>query len=198
VLILFSGAIGVGKTTLCLCLAGLARRRSCPVLGVLTPAIVRDGVKVGIEALNLRTGETRPLARRAALQDSRFRGTRVGRYAFDDLVLDWVVSFCTRALANADADPGIVVFLDEIGKIELDTDKGLAPLIPLLARPRKGRVIAIVRDTLLDRLLAHLVPAEPRVVLLKPLARETAWGELTSLVFGEGLPMRGSGGADRH
>jgi nucleoside-triphosphatase THEP1 len=168
------------------------------VSGVLTPAVVRDGVKVGIEALNLYTGETRRLARRSSQAGGEFSGTRVGRYTFDDLVLEWMVSFCERALANADTDPSTVVFVDEIGKIELDRDEGLAPLIPSLAQTREGCVVAIVRDTLLDRLLARVRLADPRVVLLEPPAREAAWGELTSLVFGERLPTRGSSGVDWH
>jgi len=62
-LILLSGPIGSGKTTLCARAAAAARARGIAVAGVLAPAIVQRGAKVGIEAVDLVTGERRLLAR---------------------------------------------------------------------------------------------------------------------------------------
>jgi nucleoside-triphosphatase THEP1 len=81
-----------------------------------------------------------------------------------------------------------LVFVDEIGRLELNRGGGLVRLVPLLARPRAARprtqsVIAIVRDTLLDRLLARVRDAEPRVVTVNPRRREVAWEEMTRLVL---------------
>ena len=85
-LILVSGPVRVGKTTLCLRLAERARERGLCVAGVLTPALMEDGAKVGIQAVELGSGEARLLAR----VDRDLGGTRVGPYSFDDRVLDWV------------------------------------------------------------------------------------------------------------
>jgi nucleoside-triphosphatase len=176
VLILLSGAVRVGKTTLCLRLAEAARECGLEVGGVLTPAMVEDGIKVGIQALDLESGKTRVLAR----IDRDLGGTQVGPYSFDDRALEWVARRCERALDWASG----IVFVDEIGKLELNRGGGLARLISLLARPREGKTVTIVRDFLLDDLRARLPGVEPRVVLVDAACRERAWSELAGLVLG--------------
>jgi nucleoside-triphosphatase THEP1 len=176
VLILLSGPVRVGKTTLCLRLAEEAREHGLSVGGVLTPATMEDGVKVGIQALDLGSGERRLLAR----VDRDLGGTRVGPYSFDDRVLDWVARRCERGLNQADG----IVFVDEIGKLELNRGEGLARLVPLLARPRGGITVTIVRDVLLDVLAARLREVEPRVVMVDAARRDRAWRELAALVLG--------------
>jgi len=176
VLILLSGPIRVGKTTLCLHLAEEARERGLEVGGVLTPAVVEDGIKVGIQALDLESGETRLLAR----VDRDLGGVQVGPYSFADRALGWVTQRCERALDWADG----LVFVDEIGKLELKRGGGLVRLIPLLARPREGMTVTIVRDSLLDDLEARLPGVEPRVVLVDAACRERAWSELAGLALG--------------
>lgn len=175
-LILLSGPVRVGKTTLCLRLAEEARERGLCVGGVLTPATMDDGIKVGIQALDVGSGETRVLA----CVDRDLGGTQVGPYSFDDRALKWVVRRCERALDRADG----IVFVDEIGKLELNRGGGLARLIPLLARPREGMTVTIVRDFLLDALAARLPGVEPRVVVVDAARRERAWSELAGLVLG--------------
>ncbi len=190
-----SGPIGCGKTTLCRRLVDVARRRGLRVAGVLTPAVVEAGIKVGIEAVDLRAGEGCAGEGRAgdvrllARTDRDLGGTRVGQYRFDDRALDWVAARCVEALTERPASAGpasagkTLVFVDEIGRLELDRGGGLARTIPLLAQVRDGQVIVIVRDTLLDRLLACVREAEPRVVTVDPQRREEAWVEVSGLVF---------------
>jgi len=186
-LILLSGPVGSGKTTLCQRLVDLAGRRGFRVAGVLTPAVVQEGIKVGIEAVNLRTGEVRLLARSDCepTQDACAPGTtRVGRYVMDDRTLDWVAALCVEALADAGAAASdSLVFVDEIGRLELERGEGLARLIPLLAQPRDARVVVIVRDTLLDRFLERVRGTECHVVVVDPQCREDAWMEMTRLAF---------------
>jgi nucleoside-triphosphatase THEP1 len=186
-LILLSGPVGSGKTTLCQRLVNLAGRQGFQVGGVLTPAVVRDGIKVGIEAVNLSTGEVRRLSRnnRERARNTCAPGTtRVGQYVLDDRTLSWAVALCAEALAGANAAaPDSLVFVDEIGRLELDRGEGLARLIPLLAQPRDARVIVIVRDTLLDRFLECVRGTECRIVVVDPQCRENAWIEMTRLAF---------------
>jgi nucleoside-triphosphatase THEP1 len=154
--------------------------RGLCVAGVLTPAVVESGVKVGIEAVDLHSGEARLLAR----DDRDLKGIQVGQYSFDDRSLEWVVACCSEPLVQSSAFAGeTLVFVDEIGRLELNRGAGLARLVPLLAQPRDGKVIVIVRDTLLDRLIARVQETEPRVVTLHPECREAAWAELAGLVF---------------
>jgi len=194
VLILLSGPVQVGKTTLCLRLVERARERGLRVAGVLTPALMEEGSKVGIQAVELGSGETRLLAR----VDRDLGGTQVGPYCFDDRALNWMLECCKSALEGRGAEG--LVFVDEIGKLELQRGGGLAPLIPLLARPgrvaarwnsgrwnsgpREQIVVVIVRDFLLDLLRERLSGVDARVVRVEASFREQAWRELADLAFG--------------
>jgi nucleoside-triphosphatase THEP1 len=173
-LILLSGPIGAGKTTLCTRAAAAARDRGVRVAGVLAPAIVEGGAKVGIEAMDLTSGERKLLAR----NDRDLGGVRVGQYSFDDEALAWTLSLDEKAL-----DSDVLAFIDEVGRLELDRGLGLAPLIPLLARPRQADTVAVVRGDLIDAMVARVAPAAPRVVTLDPRHRDAAWAELEALLF---------------
>lgn len=183
-LILLSGPVGAGKTTLCLRLVDKARLRGYAVSGALTLAVIEESVKVGIEALDVSTGERRPLAC-VLPATGTFTGTQVGLYAFDDRTLDWGVARCTQALEDARTAQETLVFVDEIGKLELNRGEGLASLISSLAEPYKACVIVIVRDSLLESFMARVPEIEPRVVPLDPMCREQARDEIMFLVFGD-------------
>jgi nucleoside-triphosphatase THEP1 len=180
-LILVSGPVRVGKTTLCLRLAERARESGLRVGGVLAPALMEGGDKVGIEAIELTSGETRLLAR----VDRDLGGVRVGPYSFDDRALVWATQCCQRALAR-DGMTSDLVFVDEIGKLELVRGGGLAPLIPLLSRPRLAVTVTLVRECLLDLLMERLYPLDPRVVRVDAAGRERAWSELAELALAGG------------
>ena len=173
-LILLSGPVGSGKTTLCQRLVREARERGIQVAGVLAPALVEGGEKTGIQAVDLGGGQVRLLAR----NDGDLGGVRIGPYTFDDQVLEWVALLCGRALAS-DA----LVFVDEIGRLELNQGAGLARLIPLLSRPRDGHTVVIVRSTLVDKLAPQVALAKPRTVFLDPQHRDVAWAEMNRLLF---------------
>ena len=173
-LILLSGPIGAGKTTLCERAAEAARERGVRVAGVLAPAIVEGGTKMGIEAVDLASGERRLLAR----TDRDLGGMAVGQYSFDDDTFAWMLSLDLEALAG-DA----LVFVDEIGRLELNRGAGLAPLIPRLVQPRRADTVVVVRSDLLDRMAARAAPAAVRTMVLDSAGRDAAWAELVALLL---------------
>jgi nucleoside-triphosphatase THEP1 len=179
-LILLSGPIGCGKTTLCSELIALADERDIPIGGVLTPALLKHGKKVGIEAIDLFSGERRLLAR----NDHDLGELRVGQYSFDERTMVWMASLCERALApdNGCANH-LLVFVDEMGRLELNRGQGLARLIPLLSRPRAGNTVVIVRDTLLVELVSRIRSVRPHVVMLDARQRASARAEMARLLF---------------
>ena len=173
-LLLLSGPVGSGKTTLCQRVARAARERAMPTDGILAPAVLEDGSKLGIDAVDLGQGVTRLMAR----TDRDLGGVQVGPYSFDEGVLSWAASVCERALEGSG-----LVFVDEIGRLELNRGLGLAPVIPLLTRPRGGHTVVVVRDFLTSVLVDRLGPSSPFVVRLDPERREGAWTALQRLLF---------------
>ena len=175
-LIALSGPIGCGKTTLCLELAAEARRAGVPVAGVLTPSLLNNGQKAGIGAWDLQSATWRLLAR----CDRDLGGVRVGRYSFDDQVQRWMAARCAAALASE-----ALVFVDEIGPLELSRGRGLARLLPLLSRPRGSSTVVVVRSALLPRFAVRVETAVPCIVPMDAQDREKARSALASLLFAE-------------
>lgn len=145
--IILSGASGSGKTTACALAARAAEAAGIPAGGIVCGAVFRNGVKTGIECSAVSSGpgarpwplaEARPGhpgPRPAASSDGR------GSPAFDDsddFALRYGMwEFSKAALAAADAaacrdaasalgsSRGHIVFIDEIGPLELDRGVGL-------------------------------------------------------------------------
>jgi nucleoside-triphosphatase THEP1 len=108
--------------------------------------------------LRLATGEARPLE-----ADAPADAVTVGRFTFDGAVFAWARSGLLAACAAAPA----TVVVDEVGPLELD-GRGLEPAVGAAVRlglAGPTRVVLVVRDTLLDRLMdRYRVGAEARIV----------------------------------
>ncbi|MGP3950017.1 NTPase [Streptomyces sp. 7N604] len=106
--ILLEGRPGVGKTTAVRRLAALLRTRG--VVGFTTEEIRHGGTRVGF-ALETLAGE------RAVLAHVDFPGPpRVGRYGVDLGVME---RLALLSLTSAPRDPGRLVLIDELGRMEL-------------------------------------------------------------------------------
>ncbi|GIK57433.1 MAG: hypothetical protein HND44_13040 [Chloroflexi bacterium] len=115
-LIALTGPRGAGKTTACQTLIAQARAANWAVAGLLSPAVVTDGLKTGIMAEDLQSGETRLLAQSAVNasesgDDAAY--LRFGRWLFDRAVLDWGNAVLATAV------PCDLLIVDELGPLEL-------------------------------------------------------------------------------
>nr|MBC7245442.1 hypothetical protein [Chloroflexota bacterium] len=154
-----TGQVHVGKTTVCRAVAELARQRGYCVRGILTPPILDEkGERLGIEALDLATGERRVLARvhqpdaqtGATLKPfglgEEYHSPHVGPYHFDPEVLQWGQDVIARAIGMG-CD---LLIIDEIGRLELEQNSGFNKVLDLLRSSVIPRCLLVVRDTLLD------------------------------------------------
>lgn len=149
---LLTGPVGVGKTTVAERVAGLARRRGLACGGLLAPALKNAcGQKAGIWAVDLGSADRRLLAR----TDRNLGGPEMGPYSFDAAALEWAAEVVTGAMGGCD-----LLLVDEIGKLELWQDQGLAPVLPRLAAGETHRALVLVRESLLDELQARLPGVE--------------------------------------
>jgi nucleoside-triphosphatase THEP1 len=147
-IVLLTGPIGIGKTTVAERVAGLAMRQRLAVGGLLAPAMLNGcGQKVGIWGLDLRSGERRILAR----TDREMDGPSVGQYAFDDESLAWALQVVQDAIGHCE-----LLVVDEIGRMELQRGIGLAPVLPRLVAGEQAVSLILVRDCLVEELQVAL------------------------------------------
>lgn len=141
VLWMVSAPIDAGKTTLCRSLADQARAEGMAVAGLLSPALFEGGRKAGILAEDLRSGETRLLAR--ATPHPGF-DLSFGTWHFDPQVLDWG----NRVLASS--LPCDLLIVDELGPLELLRGQGWTSALAVLRQREYSLGLVVVRPSLQD------------------------------------------------
>jgi len=147
--VLLTGKRQAGKTSVCRKVAGLARGLGCDPAGVLTPVILdKDGFPVARHALMVSDGQQRLLAR----ANGDLGGPRTRRYSFDAGVLSWVLGRLREAISRG-CD---LLIVDEIGPLELEQGRGLAPILSDLSAERLPSLLLVVRPGLIVQLQARL------------------------------------------
>ncbi|HQJ50846.1 MAG TPA: nucleoside-triphosphatase [Anaerolineae bacterium] len=140
--LLLTGEIHIGKTTVCRSVIAAAQHRGWRVAGLLSPTVLDSvGERVAVEMIDLSTNRTRTLAR----LDRKLNGPRLGPYHFDARTLTWGHNVVARAIARG-CD---LLVIDEIGRLELEQDAGL-DVVPLLASNALPLSVFVVRSPLLQ------------------------------------------------
>jgi len=146
--ILLTGQRQVGKTAVCKQVAELVRGLGYDPAGVLTPVVLdKDGFPAIRYALMVSDGQQRLLAR----TDDDLDGPRTSRYSFDADVFSWVIGRLRGAISQ-DCD---LLIVDEIGPLELEQGRGLAPILPDLSAG-KLPLLLVVRPELVGQLRERL------------------------------------------
>jgi nucleoside-triphosphatase THEP1 len=141
-LTLLTGPAGSGKTTLCRELATAARRSGRNVAGVLSPARFVEAHKAGIDAMDLRSGETRQLAWR---HDSGNPGTlELCSWSFDETVLAWGNTLLRGAT------PCELLVVDELGQLELLQGRGWIAGLDAINSGSYDLALVVVRPGLVN------------------------------------------------
>lgn len=143
-LILVTGLSGVGKTTWCTQLISLARDARLSVNGLLSPSIFKDGRKVGIEVVDLHTGDHRQLAH---LRDESSASMQTPRWAFDADAMAWA----NQTLAASSRSDLMVI--DELGPLEFFQNKGLTAGMAKLDSGDYRVAAVVIRSALLPQAL---------------------------------------------
>ena len=138
--ILIVGGIGAGKTSTGFDLVRELRSAQIPIGGVLAPRTMDDTRTVGYSVIDLEADESRGFA---SFVPSRIK---VGRFFISEEGL----GFAQRAIITA-ANRGDVVFVDEVGRLEL-AGKGHAPPVRHLLET-EGLPVLFVRDAFVDEVL---------------------------------------------
>jgi len=175
---LLTGPVGAGKTTVAERVAGLVHERGLTCGGLLAPSLKdSSGTKIGIWGVDLHSGERRVLAR----IDRAMDGPHIGIYSFDATTLSWAIGAIERAMGSCD-----LLIVDEIGKLELWGNAGLAPLVPRLALGTVTRSLVIVREALLAELQTRLGPVKQAVFEVGRDNRDQLPPQIVARLFSDG------------
>ena len=155
--LLVVGEPGSGKTSWCRRYIDWWRESGSSVGGILSPAIEKQGQRVGSNALDLLSGEEIPFARLSG--HGCFKGGEmVGDYTISR---DGILFACGAIKRAVERRCGLVV-IDEVGPLEL-RGNGLMPAVELaLASP--VNVLIVVRSSLIEALQRHFSDYEFTVI----------------------------------
>ena len=155
-LYLLTAEIGAGKTTFCHALVDEASAAGWDTAGILCPPVFESGVKTGIRAQNLRTGESRPLAIATAFNSplSTFHFS-LGTWLFDPSIIAWGNEILAAAL------PCDLFIVDELGPLELIRGEGWLNALEALRQPKYKISVAVVRPSLVESAQRLFPQAQP-------------------------------------
>jgi len=172
--ILLRGEIGVGKSTVCQRLAELAWRESRSLSGALERSLFDEtGRKMGIEVLDLASGERQVLAR----SDGDLGGPPVGRYSFAADALAW------RQAIIVSSPPSDLLIIDELGPLELGEAGNLAWVVAALQAGKTKHSVIVVRSSLVDRLRQRLLGISFTLLSVSEANRDSLPLEIYRMLF---------------
>lgn len=172
--IVLSGAVGCGKTTVCEKVAARARQEGLRVGGVLT--LHRSDPELGAvrEVVDLATGTGRMLAATTGLCD----GPRIGHWGFRRDAIEWGNE---RLEASCPCD---LLIIDEIGPLELVRDEGWNRAIPVLNARQFGLALVVVRPVLEQQFRVRVSHLQVELLSLTVSNRDTMPDEIMARVKG--------------
>ncbi len=139
-IILLSGVVESGKTTLCLKLLDQFAKHGVDIKGVICPPVFDDGVKTGINLLNPATGEQQKLA---VLRNGQTQGVFTDRWLFVENTLEW------GNLILKSATPCDVLFIDELGPLEFERGGGWQNGLKAIDSREYALAIIVIRPSLI-------------------------------------------------
>jgi nucleoside-triphosphatase len=141
--VIVTGEVGCGKTQACATVAARLQDRAWQVAGVISPGVWKGDQKVGISALDLRSGEVRRLAERARAGHD-VQGPATPGWRFFPETIAWCNSLLLTAV---DCD---LLVVDELGPLEFECGEGLIEGMRALGDGRFLLALVVIRPRLLQ------------------------------------------------
>lgn len=168
--IVVTGEIGIGKTTVCRKLVELLRNQGHDCGGILTYKAPDQGIIIE----DIESGAVETLASVTNVYD----GPRTGKYFFNRQGIEFGVAAINRGAAAS------VLIVDEIGYLEL-RGEGFANILGLLKKGKVKDCVLVIRRELLPDFLPQL-PAQPLVCEATTNSRNRLPREIGSALFNSG------------
>lgn len=163
---IISGGRGTGKTTLLLEMIEKLKAGNQAFAGILTPAVFdADGNKAGFDALDAASGSRWELGKTGNILDGPYNG----RFSFSNSGFIRANNILKKALTQKIP----IVFLDEIGPLELQKKKGFYPVLSLIGHSiETQRLFLVIRPELINTFIREVIPEQAYKII--DITNETA------------------------
>ncbi|HEX7555673.1 MAG TPA: nucleoside-triphosphatase [Leptolinea sp.] len=138
---ILTGTRGSGKTQTCQRWVDQARNAGWTAAGLLSPAVVEEGEKTGIDVINLATGERRRLADRVDRQSGYIV---TDHWDFSPDALAWGNDVLGEIL------PCGLLVVDELGPLEFYRRQGWVKAFDTIQTGLYRLAVVVIRPELLD------------------------------------------------
>jgi len=165
--IIVTGAISIGKTTVCRKLIEIVRNRGYTCGGILTYKAADKGIIIE----DIQSGEKETLA---SINDV-YHGPRTAKYSFNPDGIDFGIRSIEKSTSSA------ILIIDEIGHLEL-RGEGFAKVLELVKAGKIEVCILVIRRELLAAFLPQM-PATPLVFETTINNRNQLPQEIGSVLF---------------
>jgi len=139
--IIVTGTIGIGKTTVCEKVVNIARSSGYVCGGILTHKAPNESLVI----LDIQSGEKETLAS----SNSKYGGPRTVRYSFNPDGIDFGIRAIERGVSSD------ILFVDEIGHLELG-GKGFVKSLELVKTEKVRNCVLVIRNQFLSAFLSQL------------------------------------------
>lgn len=136
-----TGWRGSGKTMFCQSILNVLKSENRDVAGIISTGSFVNGVKQSIGAIDLRTGNTEPLANLTQQDPSDYN---FGGWYFNQKTLDWGNTVFQSSV------PCQLLMVDELGPLELVLGQGWVKALDVIQSNRYDLAMIVIRPELLD------------------------------------------------
>ena len=165
---IITGDSGVGKTTFILKRIQKIKDSGRMAYGIITPAIFNEqNKKIGFSALSTSSGEEWELAR----TDKILPGPTYGPYHFCDEGFTKANNQLSKCLKSNKK----IIFLDEIGPLELKHKDGYYPILKNLEEVTLlQNIFLVIRSSLIDKFINTYIPEQKyRIITITAQNRDS-------------------------
>jgi nucleoside-triphosphatase THEP1 len=171
--IIITGEIGSGKTTLALGIATMLKEAGIKTGGIVAPAVFEDGNKTGYDLVDIATNRKMQLSHTRETEGM----ARVGRYFFIPEAIE-----SGRAALSAESNhDSEIVLIDEIGAWELQGQGWAANLNELIIQCDMP-ILLTVRKIFVKLVIENWVLQNPLVIEAKDVTTDDAFAEIVKFL----------------
>lgn len=152
-ILIISGTRASGKTTFCTLIAKILESDGWDVAGLLSLPVIQKGEQIAKDALDIRSGVRRSLAR-IDFQCTATTEVQIGRWVFDTKILAW----CNNVFQSS--VPCDFLVIDEIGPLEFNQGQGFLDALTALDSGDFIFAMVVIRPHLLATALNRWPDAE--------------------------------------